>query len=482
MSKDFIYNNEPLNKPLPSSPDSERLVIGASFLDKRIIGDCYSKGLMDFHFYTPHWRRCWKFMVELYLAEKEVSPITVADKISQTGIFVDVAMITNSTYGLPHFSEVDEYILKIQKKYEIREKIKDCNRASSLLLSEDDEDEKLLYEANTILKQSIERKEFLNMDHVSGGKESVGAFRKNIEMWKTKTSRGIFLPYPEVNQMIPVGLIPGDLSGIGARPSDGKTTKMVDEAEFIVKTQKKKVLIVSVEQSKDELIQKMVAKESRVANFRINERLFTEKEFQDEAEAVDLATDKIESYLDNYLFIDDKSKNLSQIFKTCNYMIEEKDVELIYIDFLQHIVIDLYKGENLRRDQELGNMTRDLKNLANTENHRRKKIHIRVLLQLNKNASGRKPTEADISESDKIYQTLDRLDCPYGKEGKVEGNLREMHLCNLKNRKGRAFWNINFYLHGNWQRFYTETMLSDDPSARLPDNSNFKFFSGDENI
>src|ERR1700712_2015487 len=127
-----------LEKPLPSSPESERVILGAILLDNALISQAIELIKSD-DFYSPLHRRVFKGMSSLFGRGDKIDPILIGEELKKEGSLEaigGIATITNLTNGLPHFSKLDVYVKTIADKKVTRDLIKTCNEITSLALDE----------------------------------------------------------------------------------------------------------------------------------------------------------------------------------------------------------------------------------------------------------------------------------------------------------------------------------------------------------
>src|SRR5688572_25200336 len=94
-----------LEKPLPSSPESERVILGAILLDNTLISQAIELLKPD-DFYSPLHRRVFRAMMTLFDRGAEINPILIGEEIRKEGSLEamgGIPTITNLTFGLPHF-------------------------------------------------------------------------------------------------------------------------------------------------------------------------------------------------------------------------------------------------------------------------------------------------------------------------------------------------------------------------------------------
>src|SRR5436189_3532547 len=130
-----------LEKPLPSSEESERVILGAILLDNTVIAQAVEH-LKPEDFYSPLNRRVFTAMIALFEKQSSIDPILIGEELKKEGSLESiggVAVITNLTFGLPHFSNVEEYIRVVRDKSVVRQLIRACNTITGEALAEEEE-------------------------------------------------------------------------------------------------------------------------------------------------------------------------------------------------------------------------------------------------------------------------------------------------------------------------------------------------------
>ena len=103
-----IRREQYLEKPLPSSEESERVILGAILLDNSVIAEAVEH-LKPEDFYSPMNRRVFAAMIALFEKQKQIDPILIGEELKKEGSLESiggVTSITNLTFGLPHFANV----------------------------------------------------------------------------------------------------------------------------------------------------------------------------------------------------------------------------------------------------------------------------------------------------------------------------------------------------------------------------------------
>lgn len=215
------------------------------------------------------------------------------------------------------------------------------------------------------------------------------------------------------------GLHKEELTIIGARPGVGKTTFALQIAEYIA-SKGVETAIISLEMSEYQIIQKMLAKKTRVNSYKM--RLGTLE--NNDLEKIGQAGVEI-SQLPIHLITN--AKTLQHIENITRKLKNKSNLGLLVIDYIQLIK---NKGKFNNREQEVADITRTLKLLS-----LELKISIIGLCQLSRNASKQEPTLADLRESGAIEQDADNVFFLYQEQESSE-NIVDITLKIAKQRAG----------------------------------------------
>ena len=191
------------------------------------------------------------------------------------------------------------------------------------------------------------------------------------------------------------GLKKTDLVVLAARPGMGKTAFALNVAENAAMAGHS-VLVFSMEMSKEQLGQRMLAMSARVDMEHIKNGTIED----DEWFSIDTAQEKFESV---NLNIDDTAQiSILEMKNKCRRLKEKSGLDLVIIDYLQLMSLG-YGGDN--RTNEISAITRSIKILA-------KELDVCVILlsQLSRASEQRKdhrPMLSDLRESGSIEQDAD---------------------------------------------------------------------------
>lgn len=173
----------------------------------------------------------------------------------------------------------------------------------------------------------------------------------------------------------------------------GKTTFSLQIADKIA-SKNKNVAYVSLEMSEEQIIQKILAKRTRINSRKIRNGDLT----NDEIEKISLVCGEISGLPMNILT---KANTIQKIEMETRRMKNRDKLDLLIIDYLQLV---RNAGNFNNREQEVADISRTLKLLS-----LELEIPIIALCQLNRNASRNEPTLADIRESGSIEQDADNV-------------------------------------------------------------------------
>ncbi len=192
------------------------------------------------------------------------------------------------------------------------------------------------------------------------------------------------------------GLQRSDLVIVAGRPSMGKTALCLNMAHHIGAQMQQPIAIFSLEMSREQLVQRLLASEARIEGFRLKSGRISEAEWQRLSQAI--------GYLAQMpIYIDDTANcTVTEIRSKARRLQAESGCPLamILIDYLQ-----LMDGGGENRVQELARMTRGLKGLAKELN-----TPVVVLSQLSRAVESRadkRPQLSDLRESGSIEQDAD---------------------------------------------------------------------------
>ncbi|WP_250121539.1 replicative DNA helicase [Chroococcidiopsis sp. CCMEE 29] len=186
-----------------------------------------------------------------------------------------------------------------------------------------------------------------------------------------------------------------DLLIVAGRPSMGKTSFALNLAHNIAALHKLPVAIFSLEMSKEQLVQRLLASEAGIESNRLRAGRISQNEWEPLSRAIGTLSEMT-------IFIDDTPNiTVTEMRSQARRLqAEQGGMGLILIDYLQ-----LMEGSGDNRVHELSKITRALKGLARELN-----VPVIALSQLSRGVEARtnkRPMLSDLRESGSIEQDAD---------------------------------------------------------------------------
>lgn len=393
-----------LDKPLPSSPESERILLGAILLDNSLI---YSviRQLKAEDIYSPLHRHIYRAMEKVFYRQLEsgqhvtLSVMEIGEelkKIGQLETLGGYATITNLTFGLPHFSNVDEYIQRIQDKATARNLIKTAEDIVNRCLAEEEEIKDLVSHAQA---EIFKFNEFSHTDEFSSihavADEGVESLRHYVD---SDTIRKL----PQTGFIDLDNLLGGldpEFIICGARPSIGKSTISWQIAENVAAAGGC-VHYYSPEMSKEALMWRSISIRTGIPYNRIKIGSITRPEFERlEHEAWEFRKLNIQIY-------DVTNLNAFDIIaKSRQFIVENKtEPDLIIADYLQ-LMEPVARASDLR--ERVTNISKELVQVKKT--FKKPLIAISSLSRPPKGIKVPPPQMTDLRESGQIDYDADQV-------------------------------------------------------------------------
>ena len=380
----------------PHSVEAEQSVLGSILLDKDAMISV-SETLIPEDFYKEAHRVIYECMLKLYNNQSEIDLITLADELRDQGYLDDIggiAYITSLSTIVPTTSNIKYYINIVKEKSISRQLISAANDIINLGYDSSTKVEDVLENAEKkIFDISQERttNDFQPINQVLT--ETLSMLEKLYEEKSDVT--GLTTGFRDLNKKIN-GLQRSDLLLIAARPAMGKTAFALNLVQNAALKGDASVAVFSLEMSKEQLVQRMVAALSSVDLKKIKTGTLAANDWP-------RITDGMAVLSGAKIHIDDTPGiKISELRSKCRKLKIEKGLDLVLIDYLQ-----LMEGEghNESRQQEIAKISRSLKILAKELD-----CPVVALSQLSRAPEQRadhRPMLSDLRESGSIEQDAD---------------------------------------------------------------------------
>ncbi|TAL14497.1 replicative DNA helicase [Patescibacteria group bacterium] len=434
----------PAGKVPPQNLDAEKSLLGAVLIDEETLADI-SEHVTFKDFYEKRHAIIFAGMMRLYEKHKPVDLLTLTEELKRKNeieLIGGSAYITELTNYVPTAAHAEAYAELVAQKAVRRRLIKASGEISELGYNEDTTTQELLEKAEAELFSVSDQS--LKQDLVSIESILTESFDRMEELHRNKgTLRGVRTGYRDLDNMT-AGLQRSDLIILAARPAMGKTTLVTNLAYNVATIAKQPVLFFSLEMSKEQLVDRMLADASGVDAWNIRTGNLSDDDFSKLSEAMG-------EMAEAPIFIDDTpGMTVLEIRTKARRAMHEQPLGLIIVDYLQ-LMQGSGRGDG-NRVQEVSEISRGLKLVARELN-----VPVIALSQLSRSVESRSPQIpqlADLRESGSIEQDADIVmfiyrEAYYNPETERE-NLTDLIIA--KHRNGPT-GKIELYFHPERLRF-----------------------------
>jgi replicative DNA helicase len=416
----------------PHNSEAEESVLGSLMIDKNAIVKI-ADWVAPEDFYHHNHGVIYQAMMDLYIKSSPIDVLSVISLLKEKKELKNVggkSAITHLATVVPTAGNVVHYAEIVQRNATRRRLISAASDIAELGFEETldietvmDDSEKKLFAVSQGLKTE-------NFVSISTALEE--AFVRIDKLHKGGgVTRGVPTGFPSLDKKI-AGWQRSDLIILAARPSVGKTTLALDFARNAALAGSK-VGIFSLEMSKDQLVDRLLAAHAHVDLWKLRTgKLATGGADDDFLRLGDAISDLSQATL----YIDDNpSANVMAMRTMARRLQSEHGLDLLIIDYLQLMESSRYTDN---RVQEVSAISRGLKKLAIEL-----QIPVLALSQLSRavemrTGAGARPKLSDLRESGSIEQDADIVMFLHRQpwEGEEKPEIMEVDLIIEKHRNG----------------------------------------------
>ena len=387
----------------PQAKELEEAVLGAVMLEKSAF-DTISEIIKPECFYVEANQLIYKAMQGLQQKSMPIDILTVVEELKMREQLDAVGgpyYVTKLTNSVVSTANIEAHARIVLQKFIQRELIRisgeiigDAYEDSTDVFDLLDESETKMFNiTNNYLKKNFE-----DIQNV------LAKTINRIDELRTKTEdiSGVPSGFPTLDR-ITYGWQPTDLIILAARPSVGKTAFALNLARnsALHPTKPVPVGFFSLEMSASQLVQRILSAESEIKMEKISRGKLENYEYEQ------LLSKGIKKLEVAPIFIDDTAAlNIFEFRAKARRLVNKHNVGIIIIDYLQ--LMSGSGDRNSNREQEISNISRNLKALAKELN-----VPIIALSQLSRAVETRKeskmPQLSDLRESGAIEQDADMV-------------------------------------------------------------------------
>ena len=385
-----------MKRVLPHSVEAEQSVIGSMLMDKEAIVSA-SEIVTAADFYQQQYGVMFEAMVELFNEGKPVDLITLQNRLKEKDVPPEVSsleFVRDILTTVPTSANVKSYANIVREKAVLRRLIRvNEDIANTCYVGKEPLEQILAQTEKSVfdLLQSRSSGDFVPIRQVA-----LNVLEKIETASKTQgTVTGVPTGFIDLDYKTS-GMQPSDFVLIAARPSMGKTAFVLNLVDHVAVRKGLPCMIFSLEMSKEQLVNRMLAMESNVDSQKLRTGQMNDQEWERLIESAGVIGK-------SSLIIDDTPGiSIAELRSKCRKYKLEHDLSMIIIDYLQ-LMTGSGKGDS--RQQEISDISRSLKALA-----RELSVPVIALSQLSRAVEQRpdhRPMLSDLRESGAIEQDAD---------------------------------------------------------------------------
>jgi replicative DNA helicase len=432
----------------PQNLDVEASLLGSLLIDSDAfikIGDMISAD----DFFDVHHARIFSAMKALHDKRSPIDILTMSEQLKNEGQLDAIggaSFLTELTNFVPTAAHLEQYAAIVADKAIRRRLITASQDIASIGFDENKSLQELIEEAETRLfevSQRHVRQDVTSLESILGE-----SFDRLDDLHRNKGGiRGIPTGLRDLDKLL-AGLQRSDLIIIAARPSMGKTAMMLNMSlDIATKAKQGSVLYFSLEMSKEQLVDRLLAAEARVDAWKLRTG---EGLTDDDFERLSAAMGEL---AEAPIFIDDTSGiTVSDLRTKARRLHHQHPLAVIMVDYLQLMSGGSRYATSANRVQEMSEISRSLKILARELN-----VPIVAGSQLSRSVESRSPQIpqlADLRESGSIEQDADIVGFLYREEYyNPDTDRKNITDILIKKHRNGPVKNIEVYFDRDKQRF-----------------------------
>ena len=390
-------NDALLKRVLPHSIEAEQSVIGAMLMDRDAI-IAASEIVTEDDFYQRQYGVMFQCMVELFNEGQAVDVINLQNRLKEKDVPPEVASLEtlrDIITTVPTSANVRAYAEIVREKSMLRKLIRVNEEIANTCYAGKEKLEDILAHTEKAVFDLLQSR--TGGDFVPIRQVALNVLEKIEIASKTKdTVTGIPTGFIDLDYKTS-GMQPSDFILIAARPSMGKTAFVLNLVDYVAVKKKRPCMIFSLEMSKEQLVNRMLAMESNVDSQKLRTGTLTDADWDAVVEGIGIIGNSA-------LTIDDTPGiSISELRSKCRKKKLESGLDLVIIDYLQLMSGSGKHSES--RQQEISEISRSLKALARELN-----APVIALSQLSRACETRtdhRPMLSDLRESGAIEQDAD---------------------------------------------------------------------------
>lgn len=385
----------------PHSSEAERSVIGSMILDDT--GDAIFSAteiLSGEDFYDRRYRLIFETLSELFNEQKPADSVVILDRLREKGALPEIAnaaFLAEIVDSVPTSANIRYYAEIVREKSLLRSIVTVNSEIENDCYKGEKDTEEILQDTEKRIFDLLQDRGKSDLVPI---KDIVIDTLQHIQEVAKADSKitGIPSGFADLDEKT-AGFQKSDLILLAARPSMGKTAFVLNIAQNACLKKDYHCLIFSLEMSKEQLVNRLLAMESRVNSQNIRTGELTDDDWRGIIEGAGVIGT-------SNLGIDDTPAiTVSDMRTKCRRYKIEHGLDMVIVDYLQLMNGSASGRRDSNRQQEISDISRGLKALA-----RELQCPVIALSQLSRAVEQRpdhRPLLSDLRESGAIEQDAD---------------------------------------------------------------------------
>ncbi len=403
-------DQKPQAKVPPQNPDAEASLLGSILIDSDAIVKI-ADIIRPEDFYDERHGRIYAAAKRLYEKHSPLDVLTLSDELKgsqELDMVGGSAYLSELTNFVPTAAHAVRYAEIVADKSLRRRLIKASEGIVNLGFNEEEPLQNIIELAESRLfevSQQHTKQDIVSLEQILGD-----SFERLDELHKDKgTIRGIPTGFKDLDNIL-AGLQRSDLFILAARPSMGKTALALNLAHNVAVKAGQPVLLFSLEMSKEQLVDRLLAAEAGVDAWNLRTGNLNDTDFEKIGQAMGTLSEA-------QIYIDDSPGiTVSDLRTKARREAHQRPIGLVIVDYLQLMSggAKFGGGDFGNRVQEISEISRGLKGIARELN-----VPVVALSQLSRSVESRSPQIpqlADLRESGSIEQDADVVAFLYREE------------------------------------------------------------------
>ncbi len=450
------------DRPQPHSLETEKAVLAAMLKEPASCGNSAIEllGSADV-FYSHVHREIFQAVCTLLGDAGEVDLISLAHILHKKGVLEDIGgevFLAELYSSIATTANFENWCQIVRDYHILRGMINVCSDSLRQCYSVDSDIKNIIDEIESRIYQV--RNTNVKSDIISL-RESIRDVFTNIQkIINNEVEVGIPTLYPDLNKLI-IGLKPGEMFVLAARPSIGKTTFALNIIRDVAMkgNMQRGVMFFSLEMTAEQIARKLLCMEAEVG-----EGSFYDKSFR--PQDMTKLTSAVSNFRNANIFIDPTAGlTVPEMRAKVRRLKSQNNIQLVCIDYLQL----MKSGSNPEsRQQEVAEISSGIKKLAKDFN-----VPVLVLAQLNRevekgSSASVRPKLSNLRESGAIEQDADIVAFLHRDRDQAKDLNREMMVAGLdteliieKNRNGQTGI-VSLSFHPHIGQFRSKSRYSDE--------------------